>query len=114
VAKRKRKLDPHRFVKQDEQPLFAFDPIRRELFQWGMIAGAIGGLFLSQEGFIWQILGYLIIFLIMGRRVDKAAQRIPRWHAIVITFVGTLPVMILVIFFSRLILANLGGGTPTP
>ncbi len=114
MAKKKRKLNPNRFQQQDEQHLFAFDPIRRELFQWGMIAGAIGGLFLAQDGFVWQIIGFLLIFFIIGHRIEKAAQQIPRWQAILLAFIGSLPAMLLVIFFSRLILVNLYGGSPGP
>ena len=110
MAKKKRSLNPNRFQQAGDQKFFSFDPVRQEIFKWGAIAGTAGGLLLAQEGFIWQILGFLAIFLISGRQIDKAAQRIPRWHAVAFSLLGTMPTMLVMVVVVRLILASLSGG----
>lgn len=110
MAKKKHTLDPNRFQKKGEQRFLALDPTRKELLKWGIVAGVVGGFFLIQNGFIWQILGFLAIFFISSFQIDKAARRIPRWHAVLFSLFGTMPAMLLVIIIGNLILAYLGDG----
>ena len=112
MAKRKRNLNPNRFQKQDDKGLFSFDEIRKDLFKWGLVAGGTGGVFFIQSGFIWQIVGFLAIFFITSRQIEKAARRVPRWHAVFYCLIGTMAAMFVVIIIGNLILVYLFGGVP--
>lgn len=100
MAKRRR-IDPNRFQKQDEQKLFALDPIRRDVILWGLIAGAAGGFFMLQPQIVWQIVGVFTAVFISNYRISRAARRIPRWHAAVLSFIGMAIAM-----FSMLIIGS--------
>ena len=111
MAKRRRKLDPNRFQQTDEQELFSFDETRKALFKRGLMAGALSGLFFIQSSFIWQIVGFLIIFFITNPHIEKASRRIPRWHAVFYSLGGTLATMLLIIIIGNLLVVYLAGGT---
>jgi len=102
---KKRKLNPNRFQKQDESSLFTFDPIRRDLFKWGLIAGAAGGFFMLQQNFIWQIVGVVIVVLVSNYHIGNASRRIPRWHATIFSFAGVMVAIIVVILVGTVMLA---------
>lgn len=103
MAKKKRRLDPNRFQQQDDNGLFSFDPIRRNTFKWGLVAGAVGGLLMVQAGMIWQILGVFAVVFISNYHIAQAAKRIPRWHATVISLAGAMIAMFFVIAVTTLI-----------
>ena len=105
---KKRKVNPNRFQKQDEQSLFAFDPVHRDVLKWGAIAGASGGLFMLQEGLLWQIVGVFAVVFISNYHISRAARRIPRWHATVISFVGVMVAIFGVIIIGTIVLAYFG------
>ena len=105
MAKR-RKIDPNRFQKENEAGLFSFDPIRRNVFKWGLIAGAAGGFFMVQPQIIWQIVGVFAAVFISNYNISKAARRIPRWHAAVISFIGMALAMFGVIIIGSIIIAS--------
>ena len=109
MAKRRR-LDPNRFKKQDDKGLFSFDPVRKNLFKWGIIAGAAGGLFMLSPGWIWQIVGVFTVVLISNHHINKAAQRIPRWHATIVSFLGVMLALFGVIALGNLLIAYLQTG----
>lgn len=104
MAKRQRKLDPNRFQQQDSKGLFSFDPVRRNTFKWGLIAGAAGGLLMVQVGTIWQILGVLAVVLISNYQIAEATKRIPRWHATVISLVGAMIAMFGIIVLATILM----------
>ena len=108
MAKR-RKLDQNRFRKKDEHGIFSFDPIRRDLFKWGIIAGAIGGALMLNPGTIWQIAGVFAVVLISNYHINKAARRIPRWHAVVVSFLAVILSMFGVILLGSLLFAYTQG-----
>lgn len=108
MAKR-RKLDPNRFKKEDENGVFSFDPIRRDLFKWGLIAGGLGGALMLNPGIVWQILGIVAVVFISNHHINKAARRIPRWHAAVMSFLGVMLAMFGVIFLGSMIIAYVQG-----
>jgi hypothetical protein len=112
LAKRK-KLDPNRFRKEDDKGLFSFDPIRRSAFTWGLIAGGAGGLFMLQPEIVWQIVGVFAVVLISNYHINKAARRIPRWHATVISFLGVMLAMFGVIILGTIVLAYVRAGGTT-
>ena len=103
-------MDPNRFKKQDDKGLFSFDPVRRNLFKWGIIAGAAGGLFMLWQDWIWQIVGVFTVVLISNHHINKAAQRIPRWHATIISFLGVMVALFSVIAIGNLLTAYLQSG----
>ena len=106
-----KKLDPKRFQKQDENRLFSFDPIRRDLFKWGLIAGAAGGLFMiRQDSIVWSIVGVAIVVFMSNYHIGKASQRIPRLHATVMSFLGVVIAMFGVIILGTIVVAYLQGG----
>ncbi len=108
---KKRKNDPNRFKTSKPQGLFSFDPIRRNVFIWGLVAGAVGGFFIIQQQVIWQIAGVLSSVFIANYHITQAARRIPRWQAAVISFIGmALAMFTLIIVGSLIIAARLGGG----
>ncbi len=109
MAKR-RKLDPNRFKQEDENGMFSFDPIRRDVFKWGLIAGAIGGGLMLNPSLFWQILGVLAVVLISNHHINKAARRIPRWHAVINSFLGVMLAMFGVIFLGSLLIAYVKTG----
>lgn len=105
---KKRKVNPNRFQKQDQASLFSFDPIRRDLLKWGFIAGAVGGLFMLQQGLLWQIVGVFAIVFISNHHISRAARRIPRWHAAIISFLGMMVAVFAVILVGTTLLAYFG------
>jgi hypothetical protein len=112
VAKRRRS-DPHRLQKSDQQSLFAFDPIRKGLLKWGTVAGGLGGFFMVQRASLfWQIVGVLLIVLITNYQINKAARYIPRWHAVINAFLGVFLAMFAVIIVGTIILTMLNNGAP--
>jgi hypothetical protein len=105
LAKR-RKLNPNRFQKKPaEQRFFSFDPVRKNLFRWGLVAGAAGGPFLVQPGLVWQIVGFVVIFLISNYHVNRAAQRIPRWHAVFFSLAGAMLAMFVIVTIGSILIA---------
>lgn len=111
MAKKKRsKLDPNRFQQQDDGRLFSFDPIRRDLFKWGLIAGAAGGLFMMRPEILWQIVGVAAVVFISNYHINKASRRIPRWHATIIAFIGVFIAMFGVIIAGTIIISYLQAG----
>ncbi|MCB0212365.1 MAG: hypothetical protein KDJ52_23690 [Anaerolineae bacterium] len=112
MAKRQRKLDPNRFQRQDEQGLLSFDPVRRNTFKWGLIAGAVGGLLMVQVGTIWQILGVMAVVFISNYQIAQATKRIPRWQATVLSLVGAMIAMFGIIALATILMIYFqGGGT---
>jgi hypothetical protein len=109
MAKR-RKLDPNRFKKDDEKGLFSFDPIRRRVLLWGVIAGASGGFFMLRPEVVSQLLGVFIVVLVSNYHINKAARRIPRWHATILSFAGVIVSMFSVILVGNLLIATLQAG----
>lgn len=85
---KKRKINPNRFRQQDEKSLFAFDPTRQQVLKWGAIAGALGGLLMLQQSLLWQIAGVFVVVLVSNHHISRASQRIPRWQATVLSFIG--------------------------
>jgi hypothetical protein len=111
---RKRRLDPKRFQPKDDKGLFSFDPIRRYVFKWGLIAGATGGLFMLRSEFVWQLIGVFAVVFISNYHINKAAQRIPRWHATIVSFIGVLIGMFGVILLGSVIMVYLQTGGASP
>lgn len=112
MAKKRRrpKLDPNRFVKQDDKSLFSFDPLRRQTFMWGAVAGATGGFFMLRPEIVWQIVGVAAVVFISNYHISKAAQRIPRWHATIISFLGVIVAMFGVIIIGTIVFAYVDAG----
>ncbi len=112
-AKKKssKKINPNRFQKQDGHSIFSFDPIRRDIFKWGLLTGAIGGIFMIiQNSIIWPILGVAIIVFVSNYRISKASQRIPRLHATVMSFLGIFIAMFAVIIVGTVVIAYIDAG----
>ncbi|MDM8527611.1 hypothetical protein QUF58_05295 [Anaerolineales bacterium HSG24] len=89
--KRRTKLNPNRFKQEPELAdlgLFAFDPIRLKVFQWGLIAGLLGSLFTAQAEFWARMFGMLIIVLLANYQINQASKVIPRWHAATLAILG--------------------------
>ncbi|MCB0164486.1 MAG: hypothetical protein KDI79_09685 [Anaerolineae bacterium] len=110
MAKKKRRLDPNRFQQEDDKGLFSFDPIRRNTFKWGLVAGAVGGFLMVQVGTIWQILGVFAVVFISNYHIAQAAKRIPRWHATVISLAGAMIAMFTIIAVMTVVLLYFQGG----
>jgi hypothetical protein len=109
-----KKLNPNRFKKQDGLGLFSFDPIRRDVFKWGLIAGGTGGLFMLRSNqIIWPIIGVATVVFMTNYHINKASQRIPRLHATVMSFIGVMIAMFGVIIVGTIILAYLEAGGET-
>lgn len=106
MAKR-RKLKQNRFQKEPEQGLFSFDPIRQHLLKWGAIAGGAGGLLMIQTSIFWQIAGVFVVVMISNYHINRAARRIPRWHAVFASFAGVIVAMFGVIIVGTMILTYL-------
>lgn len=104
LAKR-RKLDPNRFQKTDDKGLFSFDPVRRNVLKWGLIAGAAGGFFFLYQSLIAQIVGIFVIVFVSNYHISKASHRIPRWHATIVSFIGVTIALFGVIIVGTLIIA---------
>lgn len=102
---KKKKIDPNRFHKQDDKGLFTFDPIRLDVFKWGLIAGLVGGSFMLYENLLAQIVGVFIIVFISNYHISKASRRIPRWHATIISFIGVMVAMVGVIVIGTTLIA---------
>ncbi len=103
MAKRRRS-NSNRFKQPPSQKFLSFDPIRQNLFKVGLVAGALGGLFFIPNTLFWQVIGFLIIFFISNYYVNKAAQLIPRWHAIIFSLVGAMLAMMVVITIGTIVL----------
>lgn len=110
MAKRRR-INPNRFKQQDDKGLFSFDPIRRRLFKWGMIAGAAGGFFMLRPEIVWQIVGVFIVVLISNYHINRASRQIPRWQATIISFLGAMAAIMLVVFVGTVAITYLGRGS---
>jgi hypothetical protein len=78
---------------------------RKNLFRWGLVAGAAGGPFLVQPGLVWQIVGFVVIFLISNYHVNRAAQRIPRWHAVFFSLAGAMLAMFVIVTIGSILIA---------
>ena len=80
--------------------------MRRDVFRWGLLAGATGGFFmLWQNSIWWPIAGVFAVVFISNYRIGKAARQIPRLHATIITFIGVFIAMFGVIILGTVILA---------
>jgi len=109
VAK-KRKANPNRFHQTDDQSLFSFDPVRRNVLSWGIVAGATGGLFMLQKGLVWQLAGVLAIVFISNHHIARATRRIPRWQAAVLSFVGMMAAIFIVVLVGTALITYGGTG----
>ena len=109
MAKRK-KLNPNRFKQSDDKGLFSFDPLRRQVFIWGLVAGASGGVCMLRPEFFWQIVGLFLVVIISNYHINKASRQIPRLHATVWSFAGVLLAMFGVIITGTIIIAFLQAG----
>jgi len=107
---RKRRYTPNRPQQKDDKGLLSFDPLRRNVFKWGLIAGAAGGLFMLRPEFIWQVVGVLLVVFIANYHINKAAQRISRWHATFASFLGVMIGMFGVIIIGTLIMVYFEAG----
>ncbi len=113
---KRHKLNPNRFTpsgqKLDDKGLFSFDPIRRDLFKWGMLAGAVGGFLMLRPEMLLQIAGVFLIVFIANFQINKAADTMPRWQATVISLAGAMLAIVLIVVIGVLINAFLraGGG----
>jgi len=108
-------MNPNRFKQQENATLFTLsDPIRRNVLIWGLIAGAAGGFFMLQQQVLWQIIGVFTAVFISNYHITRAARRIPRWHAAVLSFIGMAVAMFSVLIVGSAIIAtymvNTGGG----
>ena len=106
---KKRKLNPNRFQQQAQGGLFSFDPVRREVLLWGLIAGAVGAFFMIQAQLWWQLVGVVVVVFVSNYHIGRAARRIPRWQATVLSFAGVLAAIIVVTVVGTLVLAYLKG-----
>lgn len=106
---KKRKLNPNRFQKQAEGGLFSFDPVRRQVLLWGLLAGALGAFFMIQAQLWWQIVGVFIVVFVSNYHINRAARLIPRWQATVLSFAGALVAIMVVSVVGTLVLAYLQG-----
>lgn len=105
MAKRRRKLDPNRFKQQQEsRGLLSFDPVRRNTFKWGLIAGGIGGVLVIQNEIIWQFFGVLAVVFISNHQIAQAAKRIPRWQATIISLIGAMIALFGIITITTIIM----------
>lgn len=105
MSKKRSKLDPNRFKKEpqtDDLGLFAFDPVRQDVFKWGAIAGLLGGVLTISASFMWQMIAILMVALVCNYHIGKAAQYIPRWHAVVMAFLGLMFAIFVSIFFNMI------------
>lgn len=116
---KKPRLDPNRFKKGgkpapklDDKGLFSFDPIRRDLFKWGLVAGASGGFLMLQPGIFWQITGVFVVVFIANYHISKASKQIPRWQATIISFIGAMLAIVLMALLTTLtgVYLQTGGG----
>jgi hypothetical protein len=111
LAKRQ-KFDPNRFQKKDNKSLLSFDPIRRDVLIWGIIAGTVGGFLMIQQQLVWQILGVFVVVFVANYHISKATRYIPRWQATILSFIGMSLAMFGVIVIGTIIIAyfNPAGG----
>jgi hypothetical protein len=109
LAKKRRKINPNRFQTKDDKGIFSFDPIRRDVFKWGLVAGAVGGFFMLRPEIFWQIIGVFAVVFISNYHIAKAARRIPRWHATIVSFLGVIIALFGVIILGTIILTYLQG-----
>jgi hypothetical protein len=118
MARKQAKLDPNRFKKEmkieiDDLGMFSFDPIRQELFKWGLVSGIMGSLFTIRPELWAKVFGIIIIVVVCNYHIAKASHRIPRWHAVVVTFIGLLasiPIVMIVNAVTKTALVLYGGG----
>jgi hypothetical protein len=113
LAKRRRH-HPNKFQQEEEQGLFSFGPVRKHVFKWGLIAGAIGGIFMIRPDFISQVIGVLVVVIVSNYHINKATQYISRWPATIASFLGVLIGMFGVIIIGTIILAYFGVESSAP
>jgi hypothetical protein len=104
IMAKRRKLNPKRFQKKNDQGLFSFDPIRRNLMKWGAFAGIAGGFLILFDGVVWQIVGVFTVVIVVNYHISKASRGIPRLHATVNSFIGVVVGLFGVILLGTLIL----------
>lgn len=92
----------------DNKSLFSFDPIRRDVLLWGLVAGTIGGFFMIQQQILWQLLGVFVVVFFANYQISRAARYIPRWQATALSFIGLSVAMFAVIVVGTLIIAYNG------
>ncbi len=92
-------------IQQNNNNLFSFDSIRRDVLLWGGGAGVIGGIFMVQQQMVWQLLGVFVIVFFANFQISRAARRIPRWQAAALSFIGLSTAMFAVIVVGTLIMA---------
>lgn len=112
MAKRRKKLDPNRFQKQDGLGLFSFNPIRRDCIKWGAVAGAAGGAAMLFQSLLGQIAGIMLIVFISNHGISKASRLIPRWQATVLSFIGVMLALFSVIIVGTILISfySVSGG----
>lgn len=59
------------------------------------------------ENLLSQIAGVVIVVLVSNYHINRAAQRIPRWHATIVAFIGVMVAMFGVIIVGTIVLAYL-------
>lgn len=64
--------------------------------------------------FVWQLIGVFAVVFISNYHINKAAQRIPRWHATIVSFIGVLIGMFGVILLGSVIMVYLQTGGASP
>jgi len=86
------KLNPNRFqqdqTSDDGLGMFAFDPIRKNVFLWGLGSGIIGGILTLRASPFLQIIIVLGIVSICSYQIAKASLKIPRTHATMMAILG--------------------------
>jgi hypothetical protein len=102
---KRRKNEPNRLQKKDKSGLFSFDPVRRDVLIWGIIAGTAGGFLMIQQQLVWQILGVFVVVFVANYHISKAARYIPRWQAALLSFIGMSLAMFGVIVMGTIIIA---------
>jgi hypothetical protein len=75
-----------------------------------LIAGLSGGLFMLQQQLLWQVMGIFAVVFISNHHINKAARRIPRWHATILSFAAVTVAMFGVIIIGTIIMAYYGLG----
>ena len=60
---------------------------------------------LRQDTIIWPIVGVFAVVFIANYHINKAARRIPRFQATIISFIGVMIAMFGVIVLGTIILA---------
>jgi hypothetical protein len=107
---KKRRLDPNRFQKPDEQKFLTFDMPRIRVFVWGIIAGIIGGIFALKADIAWTVVGVLIMVTLSNHHINFASRTIPRWHAVIYSFVGLMLGLVTTATIGAITISYLGWG----